>query len=60
MDRFVRRVASQVSRGNQFVDPSTLALVIVPYNDVSKLKLLKSYMRITIIQQRLKYLTTIV
>src|ERR1041385_7073747 len=34
MDKFViRREASQVSSGNEYVDPSTLALAIVPYND---------------------------
>ena len=33
MDKFVIREASQVSSNNQFVDPSTLALAIIPYND---------------------------
>ena len=33
MDKFVRKKPPQVLSGNQSVDPSTLALAIVPYND---------------------------
>ena len=32
MDKFITKAASEVSSGNQSVDPSTLSLAIVPYN----------------------------
>ena len=33
MDKFVKKSTAKVSSGNHFIDPSTLALAIVPYND---------------------------